>query len=124
MRQLKTIQTQAKLNEVFAMDEPGQGNASHFYRITPIGCDDAGHGYPSQAISFQKGPRKDENSVQGVLDADLLEIVRDRLQGFQSGEFACRENAMALGHIEDALLWLNRRVEDRLERQVLGTNEK
>lgn len=124
MRQLETVQTQAKLNEVFAVDEPGQGNANHIYRITPIGCDDAGHEYPSHDIIFQNGPRKDPNSIPGVLDVDLLEIVYDRLLGFQNGEFACRENAMALGHIEDALLWMNRRVEDRLKRQVLGTNEK
>lgn len=31
---------------------------------------------------------------------------------------------MALMHIEEALLWLNKRVEDRIERNVLGTNKK
>jgi hypothetical protein len=53
-----------------------------------------------------------------------LEIVRDRLQGFQSGEFACRENAIALTHLEECLLWMNKRVEDRAERGVLGTSNK
>lgn len=124
MRQLETIQTQAKLNEVFAMDEPGPGNASHLYRIMPNGCDEQGNMYPSHDIKFQNGPRKDPNSIPGVLDVDLLEIVRDRLKGFQSGDFACEQNAMALSHVEEALMWMNRRVEDRLKRQVLGTNEK
>ena len=73
---------------------------------------------------FQNGPRKSPDSQVGVLDTDLLEIVRDRLKGFQSGEFACRENACALTHIEEALMWLNRRVEDRIERDVLGTTQK
>lgn len=124
MRKLSTIQKREKLNIVYALDEAGTGNASHEYRITPNGCDEQGNSYPSQDISFQHGPRKDPNSIHGVLDTDLLEIVRDRLKGFQSGEFSCRENACALTHIEEALMWMNRRVEDRIERQVLGTNTK
>ena len=46
------------------------------------------------------------------------------IEGFQSGEFATRENACALTHIEEALMWLNKRVENRIERNVLGKNEK
>ena len=124
MRELITIQKREKLNTVYALDEAGVGNASHEYRITPNGCDNAGNGYGSQDISFQNGPRKDENSIHGVIDTDLLEIVRDRLKCFQSGPYSCRENACALTHIEEALMWMNRRVEDRIERQVLGTNTK
>ncbi|MDY4947783.1 MAG: ABC transporter ATPase, partial [Clostridium cadaveris] len=33
-------------------------------------------------------------------------------------------NAKALEHIEIALMYANRRVEDRIERNVLGTNNK
>ena len=123
MRELSTIQKREKLNTVYALDEAGSGSASHAYRITPNGCDEDGDGYPSQDISFQNGPRKDPDSIPGVLDTDLLEIVRDRLRGFQSGAFSCRENACALTHIEEALMWLNRRVEARIERQVLGTEQ-
>jgi hypothetical protein len=57
----------------------------------------------------------------GVLDVDLLEIVRDRLKAFQTGDYATRENACAITHIEEALMWMNKRVEDRAERGVLGT---
>lgn len=124
MRELSTIQKRGKLNSVYALDDPGVGSASHKYRITPNGCDEQGNTYPSQDVSFQHGARKEADSTPGVLDTDLLEIVRDRLRGFQSGEFACRENACALTHIEEALMWLNRRVEDRIERNVLGTEQK
>lgn len=116
-RVLNTIQKREKLNEVFAVDEPGVGNANHKYEVSA-------NGDTLCKIEFQNGPRRDANSVHGVLDTDLLEIVRDRLKGFQSGEFSCRENACALTHIEEALMWMNRRVEDRIERNVLGTNEK
>lgn len=75
-------------------------------------------------IVFQHGPRKLSASTDGVLDSDLLEIVLDRLKEFNKGEFATRENAIAITHIEEALLWMNKRVEDRAERGVLGTLEK
>lgn len=68
--------------------------------------------------------RKEEGSTPGVLEGDLLEIVRHRLQCFQKGEFATRENACALTHIEEALMWLNKRKEDRKARNVLGTNKQ
>lgn len=59
-----------------------------------------------------------------MLDTDLLEIVRHRLQCFQDGDYATQDNARALQHIEEALLWMNKRVTDRIARGVLGTYEK
>ena len=122
MRDLITIQKREKLNIVRAVDEKGNGNANHVYQIdlqaVEDGCQMVFY------ISFQNGARRLENSIHGVLDTDLLEIVRDRLTGFQSGEFATRDNAIALTHNEEALMWLNRRVEDRIEREVLGINNK
>ncbi len=123
MRELNTIQKREKLNKVFAVDEKGNGGANHQYDIYPAENFDK-NTEPLICIQFQNGPRKDADSVHGVLDTDLLEIVRDRLKGFQSGTFATRENACALTHIEEALMWMNRRVEDRIERGVLGTNNK
>lgn len=114
---LSTIQKREKLNNVLCSDTTGPGGAHHDYIITPIDND---YDILCEVI-FQKGPRKDPESQHGVLDTDLLEIVRHRLQCFQKGEFATRENACALTHIEEALMWMNRRVEDRIERQVLGT---
>lgn len=126
MRELSTIQKREKLNKVYAFDEPGIGGANHSYTIfrSDDEPDKIGEHEVLANIEFQNGPRKDPESISGVLDTDLLEIVRDRLKGFQSGEFSCRENACALTHIEEALMWMNRRVEDRIERRVLGTNNK
>ena len=116
MRTLSTIQKREKLNMVAALDEPGPGGANHSYMITTPNED--------VVIQFQCGPRKLPGSTHGVIDSDLLEIVRDRLTAFQAGDFASEYNAQALTHVEEALMWLNRRVEDRIERQVLGTNNK
>lgn len=123
-RKLSTIQKREKLNDVYAMNERGNGGANHTYAVHKCGNNAVFETEPLAVIQFQDGARKIPDSTPGVLDTDLLEIVRDRLKGFQSGEFACRENACALTHIEEALMWMNRRVEDRIERDVLGTNNK
>lgn len=120
-RKLSTIQKRNNLNEVFAVGEAGPGGVHHEYIVQPAGISDP---TPLATITFQKGARKDPDAVHGVLDGDLLEIVRDRLKAFQGGPFATRENACALTHIEEALMWMNKRAEDRAERGVLGTMEK
>ena len=125
MQKLSTIQKRENLNEVYRANEDGPGGAFHDYLIFKAESDASPElKKPIAGIWFQKGPRKDPNARHGVLDTDLLEIVRDRLKAFQEGPFACRENACALTHIEEALMWMNRRVEDRIERNVLGTMEK
>ena len=74
-------------------------------------------------IQFQKGP-VGEVGVNGGFMEDLLIIVADRLEEFQNGSFACRENALALTKIQEALHWLNHRTADRIERDVEETGEK
>lgn len=125
MEKLNTIQKREKLNTVFAEGEKGAGNAYHLYSIhfDSLRTSDE-KPVPSDVIAFQHGGRNIEGSDPGVTGEDLLEIVRHRLQCFQTSEYACGENAVALTHIEEALMWLNRRVEDRFERGELGINAK
>lgn len=120
---LLTIQTRNNLNEVYRDGDPGPGGAYHVYNIYKAGEAD-NRGDLLNVVMFQKGPRNEPDSWPGVLDGDLLEIVRDRLRMFQVGPFACRENACALTHIEEALMWMNRRAEERAARGVLGTTQK
>ena len=125
MRELNTIQKREKLNKVYAFDEKGNGGANHIYQIySAIEVDKDGDYCFLDEIKFQNGARNLPDSISGVLDTDLLEIVRDRLKGFHSGEFATEYNAKALEYLEIALMYMNRRVEDRIERNVLGTNNK
>ena len=121
MEKLSTIQKRNNLNEVYRDGDKGPGGAYHDYVVVmPQGTEQG----TSVHITFQKGPRNNADSQHGVLDVDLLEIVRDRMACFQSGRLATRENAIALTKIEEALLWLNKRTEDRAERSVLGTYNK
>ena len=124
MRELNTIQKREKLNTVYAVDEKGNGGANHRYQILSTPDKQNPEQFVDVTIQFQNGARREWGSMLGVIDTDLLEIVRDRLKGFQEGKFATEYNAKALEHIELALMYMNRRVEDRIERGVLGTNNK
>lgn len=120
MEKLSTIQKRNNLNAVYRTGDPDPGGAYHDYDIYPA----EGSEVALACIEFQKGARLDPEARQGILDCDLLEIVRDRIRSFQNGPYATKENELALFHIESALLWMNKRVEDRAERNVLGTMQK
>lgn len=82
---------------------------------------------PGIDINWQNGPlgrgaeRKEPNGafVENVIDAAIKRILY-----YQQSKFACRENAIALTHLETAALWLNKRTQDREEREVEGTHGK
>lgn len=120
MVKLDTIQKKNKLNDIYASDIKGNGGAHHLYAIV----DKEGDSNLEHIVRFQNGARNEEGSIHGVLDVDLLEIVRHRLQCFQEGAFNSEYNQKALYHVEEALKWQNKRVEDRIKRNVLGRNEK
>jgi len=104
--------------KIEAVDEPGSGGANHVYDITPVRGNAKG-----LRIEFQNGPLK-EVPPNGLTNESLIAVVIDRLQGFQSGKFACRENALALTKLEEAAHWLHHRTAQRLARGVEGTHEK
>lgn len=99
-------------------DEPGAGGANHEYAIHwPM----LPNGRGGVDLSFQNGPIA-EAGVNGVTQEVLLAIVADRLRSFQKGPYACRENAIALTKIEEAMHWLQQRTLARMRRGVEGTH--
>ena len=97
-------------------DEPGSGGANHLYVVNvPRGT--------GLIIHFQEGPIG-EAGVNGLTQEALLAIAIDRLRSFQGGPFSCRENAIALTHCEDALMWLQKRTRERIKRGVEGVSTK
>jgi hypothetical protein len=116
--------------KIEVLDEPGAGGANHLYRVRGAELsrnqarNSVGEIEPNDTfVLFQNGPIN-ENGINGVTQEVLLEIVADRLRSFQAGKFACRENAVALTHIETAQLWLQKRTLERMQRGVEGTNQK
>jgi hypothetical protein len=113
-----------RYTKIVVTDEPGQGGACHEYVVMeqPQTSDQAGYPMAEFAkVSFQNGPIR-EFGVNGCHQEDLIAIVIDRLQSFQQGEYACRENALALTKLEEAMHWLNHRTSARVARGVEGTN--
>jgi hypothetical protein len=103
---------------VCAVDEPGAGGAHHNYEI---GSKDGPALFCN--IYFQNGPIT-ESGVNGITQEALLAVVADRLRSFQAGPYACRENALALTKIEEAMHWLQQRTLARMRRGVEGTNKQ
>lgn len=119
MRKLDTIQKEHLLDHVYATDNADHSGANHFYTVMDS-QDKMIMGY----IRFQQGARCGIDLPNGLRDDDLLEVVRDRLKGFQRGPFPCEENEKALACIEEALEYLKQRTDSRFERGVLGKEVK
>jgi hypothetical protein len=106
---------------ISVLDEPGAGGANHVYEVSGFDAP----GIPKESghltINFQNGPIN-EAGVNGVTQEVLLSIVADRLRSFQAGQYACRENAIALTKIEEAQQWLQARTRARMARGVEGTH--
>lgn len=116
---------------VASLDPPGAGGACHLYEITgfdtstnPSDPFRARHGRPGlyTTILFQNGPIL-EAGVNGITHEALLAILIDRLEGFQSGPYACDENGRALSSLRAAQRYLLERTQKRTERGVEGTHE-
>lgn len=108
------------------LDEPGSGLACHKYLISgyePISNPSYQEENPDTLILFQNGPISEEGiGVNGITHEALLAIVIDRLRNFQKGPYACKANACALTHIEEAMHWLQQRTLERMRRGVEGTH--
>lgn len=99
------------INNVDENDNPSGG----FYKATGID------------IVWQNGPLgRGVNRLEpnGAFVENVVDAAVKRIQFYQDSKFNCRENAIALTHLETALLWLNKRTQDREARQVEGTHNK
>lgn len=81
-------------------------------------------------IKWQKGPLgrgNDRVEPNGAFVETVISAIIQRIEYYQTaseGKFKCRENAIAITKLEEALLWLNKRTMDRENRQVEGTHQK
>lgn len=111
--------------DIQVVDEPGCGGANHRYQIDGPIRTIGGESAPSFRVDvrFQDGPIK-ENGINGITHESLLAILIDRLEGFQRGPFACRENEVSLSLLRSAMGNLHHRTKVRAERGVEGTLQK
>ena len=116
MKKLQHDLLTSKYTEVF-QEEDFNYNAPHRFSVSTAA-------EPSDILAnihFQEGPIK-ECGVNGVCNEDLIAMVICRLEHFQQSEYSCRENAVAITKLEEALLWLRKRTIGRENRGVEGTH--
>lgn len=71
-------------------------------------------------LKFQEGAVP-VNGVNGCTIEDVIDVLIDRLKGFQDGILRCRENSLTLTKLEEAQMWLERRTVNRIEQGVEGS---
>lgn len=64
-------------------------------------------------------PGEMELVSDGTTNEEVLAVLIDRLN-YLNNKFPCRENSIAITHIETALLWLKERTANRSKRGVIG----
>lgn len=73
------------------------------------------------SIKLQDGPIK-EAGINGCQIDEVVEFCRDKIVEFNKLA-PCRENALVITKLEEALHWLDHRTKDRERRQVEGTSK-
>lgn len=84
----------------------------------PAGGTTSGTG---MTIVWQNGPLGRGFEPNGAFVEGVIQAAIGRMQHYQSSKLSCRENAIALTKLEEALMWLQKRTRDREEREVEGT---
>lgn len=74
-----------------------------------------------QEIKFYE-MNEDGSTVEGTTLEEMLRVSIERLNHL-NGKFPCRENSIAITKMQEALMWLNKRTEDRTARGVEGTHQ-
>lgn len=79
-----------------------------------------------QTIRLCRGDKSDESKPrqEGMFTETLLQVCKTYLEGVNKGDLASRDTAVAITKIDEALLWLGKRAEDRKLREVQGTYQK
>lgn len=73
---------------------------------------------PNQEVSFYK-LNEDGSSQDGTTVEEMLCVCIERLKELNE-RFSCRENALAITKMQEALSWLNERTRERKARGVEG----
>lgn len=98
------------------MDEATKGGAESLYFVEDFS------GKHITTIKFQDRPT--DQGFCGVTNELLIDIIIDRLEGFQAGPFPCEANQNALEKLLEVREILIARHVDRKERGVFNKYEK
>ncbi len=92
------------------------------YTVSNDGIQDA----EPTLISFCKGNKENESIPRqtGFFTETLITVAKKYLEENNVGELASRETSMAITKLDEALMWLQKRNDDRKARGVQATYRK
>ena len=92
------------------------------FKVTNEGIED-GAGIE---VVFCKGNKEDSAILrqEGVFTETLIQTAKEYLESVNVGPMASRETSMVITKLDEALMWINKRAEDRKLRGVQGTYQK
>jgi hypothetical protein len=92
------------------------------YKIGDNGVEDG----TGMTIYFCKGNKESSNIMrqEGVFTETLIKLAKTYLESVNVGEMATRETAMAITKLDEALMWIDKRTQDRILRGVQNTYQK
>lgn len=101
--------------------------AGYHYQVPSYIVDNNGlHDFGDVHICFCRGDKSDESKPRqsGVFVESLIETCRQRLTAVNVGDLASKETTEAITKLEEAIMWLEKRSNDRKIRGVEGTYKK
>lgn len=92
------------------------------YLVTDNGIED-GDGI---TIHFCKGNKADISHLrqEGVFTETLIQLAKEYLQEVNQGDLKTDDTTQAIIKLEECLMWINKRAEDRKLRNVQATYQK
>lgn len=123
---LETLKGVTKIGDVSIMqerprNEDGSVNWALFDELRkeqPVYVD---HEVNMISFRIQNGPIK-EAGKNGCQVTDVIAVAKHILEQLNA-KFPCRENAMTITHLDEALMWQDKRTKDREARQVEGLSK-
>ena len=80
------------------------------------------HDKNSVSFTIQNGPIK-EAGVNGCQVVDMIAVAKHIIEQLNA-KYPCRENAVTITKLDEALMWQEKRTKDREKRGVEGTSQK
>jgi len=101
--------------------------AKSTYAVPTYGVNEGGiFDGEQRLIDFCKGNKEDPTVDRqvGFFTETLIAVAKKYLEENNVGELSSRETSTAITKLDEALMWLNKRAEDRALRGVQGTYQK
>jgi hypothetical protein len=114
------------MNDPRIITTNGEGNFWSWniptYKVENTGLKDGA----GMLLKLCRGNKEDENAPrqEGVFTETLLQVCKEYLEGVNVGHLASRETSVAITKIDEGLMWIQKRADDRKRRQVQGTYQK